>query len=136
MTPSEIFALATYRIAWWATIQLAALNYQTGVFPPMTSETASHTPGPWRIEGLVKRGNENGKLISHGLNHYGDGPAGYVGSFFGSFEDAALIAASPDLLKAAKRALSTFRAQGVHRDGNNVVAALEDAIAKASGEEG
>lgn len=34
MTPSEIFALATYRIAWWATVQLAALNYQTGVFPP------------------------------------------------------------------------------------------------------
>ncbi len=41
------------------------------------------------------------------------------------------LAAAGDLLKAAKRALATFRAQGVRRDGNNVVAALEDAIAKA-----
>ena len=39
--------------------------------------------------------------------------------------------ALPDLLKAAKRALAVFRAGKVHRDGNNVVAALEDAIAKA-----
>lgn len=46
---------------------------------------------------------------------------------------AALIAAAPDLLKAAKRALAVFRARQVHRDGNNVVAALEDAISKASG---
>lgn len=50
--------------------------------------------------------------------------------------NARLIAASPDLLKAAKRALSTFRAQGVHRDGNNVVAALEDAIALATQSKG
>ena len=97
----------------------------------MTSETARHTPGPWRIEGLIKQGDKIGKVISSGVNQYGDGPTEYVGSFFGSFADADLVAASPDLLKAAKRALSTFRAQGVHRDGNNVVAALEDAIALA-----
>ncbi len=46
------------------------------------------------------------------------------------------LAAASDLLKAAKRALSIFRAQGVHRDGNNVVAALEDAIALATQSKG
>ena len=103
----------------------------------MTSETARHTPGPWRIEGLIKQGDKIiGKVISSGVNQYGDGPTEYVGSFFGSFADADLVAASPDLLKAAKRALSTFRAQGVHRDGNNVVAALEDAIALATQSKG
>ena len=108
----------------------------------MTSETASHTAGPWkagRADMATLVDNVDSKYI------YGPGekPTPVAIAHGRASDDwavimanARLIAASPDLLKAAKRALSTFRAQGVHRDGNNVVAALEDAIALATQSKG
>lgn len=50
------------------------------------------TPGPWRVEGFVKRGGAIAKIISHGLNAQGDGPAGYVGDTYGE-ADAKFVAA-------------------------------------------
>ena len=74
------------------------------------------------------------------IHELSEGPSAVVYDEFGqmvadhmSEGRARLVAASPDLYKAAKRALAVFRAGKVHRDGNNVVAALEDAITKASG---
>ena len=124
----------------------------------MTSETASRTAGSWveiaESKGHKLRRNDDGD-IDHFVTdvdfHNGPGcetcgdawcehctdPA-KIEPCDGGVELAKIKArarirdASPDLLKAAKRALSTFRAQGVHRDGNNVVAALEDAIALAT----
>jgi hypothetical protein len=48
-----------------------------------------------------------------------------------TYVNAKLIAASPDLLAACKRALAVFRAQGESTRRGNVLAALEDAISKA-----
>jgi len=50
------------------------------------------TPGPWRVEGLIKRGGMIAKIISHGMNERGDGPAGYVGDTYG-VADAEFVAA-------------------------------------------
>lgn len=63
----------------------------------------SHTPAPWRIE--VIHVTEGAYTISHGTNRHGDGPEGDVGKFYGSREDARLIAAAPQLLDALHTAL-------------------------------
>ena len=63
--------------------------------------SAQHTPGPWRVEGHsgLLGGALAGHAITHGVNAYQDGPAGYVCKTVGTTDaDARLIAAAPDML--------------------------------------
>ena len=65
--------------------------------------SAQHTPGPWRVEGHsgLLGGALAGHAITHGVNAYQDGPAGYVCKTVGTTDaDARLIAAAPDMLAA------------------------------------
>jgi len=93
----------------------------------------AHTPGPWEWDaGIIPP----------------DGPERYADIYaddeiiIASFNDqipegranARLIAAAPDLLKAAKRALVTLKAQGESIRPGNVLGALEAAIKSATGE--
>lgn len=100
------------------------------------SVMAGHTPGPWRIEGT--RGPQF--IISAGTNAEGDGPADYVGVLGPMFaaptrDDALLVCAAPELLKAARRALAVLKAtNGNTGQPGNVLRALQTAIAKAEGE--
>lgn len=69
---------------------------------------ATHTPGPWNIEG--RRGP--GYIISAGVNDYGDGPGSYVGvldpMFYVAGEpsslsaNATLITAAPAMYEALR----------------------------------
>lgn len=61
-----------------------------------------HTPGPWRIEGSIhSRLGEIGKIVSAGVNDYGDGPRSYVAKITEvSPTDLALMLSAPDLLAA------------------------------------
>ena len=91
-----------------------------------------HTPGPWRVEGILTHRVKPGHIISHGLNEYRDGPEGYVCDTLGTtYADALLIAAAPELL-AALQALLPYVA------GTDSFAAEEAlaraAIAKATGQ--
>jgi hypothetical protein len=116
------------------------------------TETTAHTPGPWfEIEGRVY-GADGFEVVDatqgpH-LHKDHDGSKGHWGSTPGSHvereedEEAAnarLIAASPDLLEAAKRAYITFRRSnyksGDSRDENEsyAIQGLVIAIAKAEG---
>lgn len=61
---------------------------------------AKHTPGPWHIE--VKHLTEGAFTLSHGVNGYGDGPAGDVAKIYTSEANALLIAAAPELLEACE----------------------------------
>lgn len=101
----------------------------------MTSETASHTAGSDTPDNLARGLREAVSLggMRTSVAMLMLAAAKEIERFHSV---PAATAASPDLLKAAKRALATFRAQGVHRDGNNVVAALEDAIALATQSKG
>ena len=123
----------------------------------MTSETARHTAGLY-LSGFKPRGvrkdwdrcsmnpDSTTKLLAS--FPYGGGAVTEAVAWFAEKGDLRTLVANLDTgrqvtLRRSGRdwkmtfaRLSTFRAQGVHRDGNNVVAALEDAIAKASGEEG
>lgn len=93
--------------------------------------SAQHTPAPWRIEGYTRLigGEVIGHTISHGVNSYADGPAGYVCTTNGTSEaDAILIAAAPDLLEALQYVLSAH--------GEQLTDAFEQAqkaIARATG---
>lgn len=90
-----------------------------------------HTPGPWNwYDDTDAAGKNNrheivalGKTICHI----------YTSVPHEDSANARLIAAAPDLLKAAKRALATLRASGYHDEPNNVLGALYAAIARATG---
>lgn len=85
-----------------------------------------HTPGPWGYKPRISRpGFWFGPL---------DSPLGVVGSA----DDAALLGAAPDLLAAAKDALSTFELFSYDPEDEDdpearLIKKLADAIAKAEG---
>lgn len=113
------------------------------------------TPGPWHIEG--RRGP--GYIISHGVNEYADGPAGYVGVLDPMFhiagEPSALhanvqaITALPEIVDALKAYRAAQRRMlDKWADGDEAVkrglwqrlheceAAADSALSKALGQEG
>jgi hypothetical protein len=111
-----------------------------------------HTPGPWEVHEVF----EHDEVISRGVRQVG-GKGINTGEDFEMFSeaDARLIAASPDLLKAAKskeacrhvgpgfqawdvlrRAAIALRADGQHSTGralDQIATALESAVEKAEG---
>lgn len=93
-----------------------------------------HTPGPWRVEGMLTHRVKPGHIISHGLNEYRDGPAGYVCDTLGTtFWDARLIAAAPELLEALRGLVAYVDENVAQADvGPHIDRAL-DAISKATG---
>lgn len=98
----------------------------------------SHTPGPWHIEVTGHRSAggtwwaEYKWILSHGVNSHGDGPEGDIGTVTSTQEDAALIAAAPDLLGALEAILQLGRGdQMIHA---HTIAEL--AIAKATNAKG
>lgn len=117
--------------------------------------SAEHTPGPWHIGSEHDRPGlmpGEGALVTEyrydGGADNADGSRGWpyfvgvnetrigrtdhhVASEIQSLDDARLISAAPDLLKAAKRALAVLKAQGESVRPGNVLGALAEAIAKA-----
>ena len=93
-----------------------------------------HTPAPWTIQEygdddtptlVVRKGDTENRICFMATpGSHGD-PAMIEA-------DAHLIAAAPDLLKAAQRALNVLRAQGESIRPNNVLGALNAAIEKAT----
>jgi len=99
---------------------------------------SKHTTGPWRMtpddfgDYTIQPQHEE-LAIAAVVN----GEMRRIGGQSGEHEaNARLIAASPDLLKAAKRALVTLKTQGESVRPGNVLGALEAAIQKAEGRNG
>lgn len=93
----------------------------------MKIKNVSHTPGPWIIEAYGDQGDSD--IVSAGGEQiatvYSDGAEMPEAN-----ADACLIAASVDLLEAAKMA---YAAIGKPSPGPQVLIALHAAIAKAEG---
>jgi hypothetical protein len=95
--------------------------------------TTQHTPGPWQ----VKPSNNEITNADHGRLPFAI-VAGYtlIGATYENGKDARLIAAAPDLLKAAKTIMENLDGMagevtaGYHE---SIIAPLRDAIAKATG---
>lgn len=97
---------------------------------------AKHTPGPWKV--VRDRGGHWGMVDVEGPGVGGRMVVGFLSASNADYHqgvrivaDANLIAAAPDLLKAAKRALSVLKATGESVRPGNALGALQDAIAKA-----
>lgn len=102
---------------------------------------AKHTPGPWTARAFSS-------VVGCPITAQPDRTkntinlAGVYGSQHDSDAErraeieanARLIAAAPDLLSAARRALAVLRATGESVRPKNALGALHDAIVKASGE--
>jgi hypothetical protein len=94
--------------------------------------TTQHTPGPWQ----VKPSNNEITNADHGRLPFAI-VAGYtlIGATYENGKDARLIAAAPDLLKAAKTIMENLDGMagevtaGYHE---SIIAPLRDAIAKAT----
>jgi hypothetical protein len=93
-----------------------------------------HTPGPWRVEGILTHRVKPGHIISHGLNEYRDGPEGYVCDTLGTtYADALLIAAAPELLEACQTLATLLDTDDWFTTGRLAVEQARAAIAKATG---
>jgi hypothetical protein len=105
----------------------------------MTASKRAHTPGPWHVhDGRYTEIFRPKRTVFAWPD--GDPSYGPVAVAFCDFHtpeiaeaNARLIAAAPDLLAAAKRALNVFKSQGESVRPGNVLGALEAAIAKAEG---
>jgi hypothetical protein len=97
-----------------------------------------HTPGPWKAYDAYEIDEEHVGLARIGT---GDAPVIEANGMFRTdliarTADVYLIAAAPDLLEACKAAGQfVARYDYLDPDGDNLVAQLADAIAKAEGEE-
>lgn len=90
-------------------------------------EVSAHTPGPW---GAFSDDEGHTNIVAFTPR------TASVFSLPGRHKDepdVRLISAAPDLLKAAKRALSVLKAQGHGVAKDNVLGALVAAIGKAEG---
>jgi hypothetical protein len=95
--------------------------------------TAKHTPGPWRVEGLLIKAIDHGRWF--GIAKVG----GSRLSIEGNMDNARLIAAAPDLLVALEAMVKAGSAQfeitgwpaNFH---NGALLNARAAIAKARGE--
>ncbi len=89
-----------------------------------------HTPGPWHV-----CGNDNGpgeRYLHIGAKSSMMVLASMNEVHTDTVANARLMAAAPDLLRAAQRALNVIRhTTGATATSGNVVGALESAIAKA-----
>lgn len=95
-------------------------------------EVRGHTPGPWHLK-VGADGNKYGAIM--GPDNVLVATTGYRVCVESSEDEnnARLIAAAPDLLKAAKRALRVLKAQGEAVLPGNALGALDAAIEKAEG---
>lgn len=98
----------------------------------------AHTPGPYMAGEMTMTKAAWADLRGTGLHTIVQrGPDVLAIVFTDDDHDedaqARLFAASPDLLKAAKRALAVLRAQGEAALPKNALGALDAAIAKAEG---
>ncbi len=88
------------------------------------------TPGPWRVEGLIKRGGMIAKIISHGMNERGDGPAGYVGDTYGVADAEFVAALNPAVcLALLARARDAERLGAVMRSVHETLSQSSDDLA-------
>lgn len=98
--------------------------------PIQTDAIVGHTPGPWRVIGdtdiLALEGTPSSIVVAS--TKFFEGPPT-------SWEraNAALIAAAPDGLEAARFALSVLRANPVELSERMAIERLEAFIAKATG---
>ena len=94
----------------------------------------AHTPGPWRVEPDLSNIGKGGVTMSNGnaLGTADDYEWGYL-----RIEDARLIAAAPELLDAARRAVdvigNTRDEFGLKLEAEKAYLALRAAIANAEG---
>jgi hypothetical protein len=96
--------------------------------------TTKHTPGPWRVR-MNWQGTFNGSSIWSGGVRVCTLPLKADKPYDQKVADAALIAAGPDLLKAAQATLYEMRHTTAPRDSfTDAVDALDAAITKALGE--
>jgi hypothetical protein len=89
-----------------------------------------HTLGPWTYREAYDNGEPCGYVVQSGVNAIADVPQGE--------EDARLIAVAPELLDAAKNALTCIEQYVAHEDVDMCAWAeaqsfLEQVIAKAEG---
>lgn len=100
----------------------------------------SFTPGPWNIEGSIHtRVGEIGKIVSAGVNDYGDGPRSYVAKITEvSPDDLALMLSAPELLGALRKLTMLARTSGGVAGSDaelmDACSVAEAAIAKATGQ--
>ena len=95
-----------------------------------------HTPGPWHIEARigVKGLTQRGVKVCYGVNSYGDGPKGTVGEIMGASDaNNSLMIASPELLALAIQYRDDLRHPPTADSITRRLAAIEAAIAKATG---
>lgn len=85
-----------------------------------------HTPGPWKCSPL----DRNNRFVVFQPNEH---PAAAVRSTDEVLSNARLIAAAPELLEAAKWALTALEALGHGSANTDEARALENAIQKAIG---
>lgn len=91
---------------------------------------AQHTPGPWSAE----RSPLNDSNVFMAVSAGDRGDVVYVTLRQIEVEaNAHLIAAAPELLAAARRALAVLKATGESVRSGNALGALDAAIAKAEG---
>lgn len=69
---------------------------------------SEHTPTPWNIEGTTRTRGGAGFIVSHGVNGYGDGPAGYVCDFIGAKSDVDFMLRAVNSHEALVGALRNF----------------------------
>lgn len=94
----------------------------------------------WRIESTSWRNDKPvAWTITKGTNKYGDGPAATVCTVTSSREDAALIAAAPEMYELLRLVLSTQRSRYgygalLHIDMMKIAENISELLAKARGE--
>jgi hypothetical protein len=97
--------------------------------------TIKHTAGPWAVARLIPQSNEYIRTIKAGDEHIA-----HVGDFINGMDEARanarLIAAAPELLKAAQLLIKLAGMDGrIYELDEEGIAAAEAAIIKATGEQ-
>ena len=94
----------------------------------------------WRIEMVSSRhGKAFEWTVTKGVNLHSDGPEATVCKVTSSAEDAALIAAAPEMYRELRAVLATQRSRygngmGLHLDMITAAERIEKILAKARGE--
>jgi hypothetical protein len=100
----------------------------------MATTTIAHTPGPWHVAPSSAPVRAEGCAIVDGCNGFGVRAAQSVLVAEDDRADLVLIAAAPELLKAAQEALHEMCNTFAPRDSfTDAVDALDAAILKATG---
>ena len=97
--------------------------------------SVQHTAGPWHVEARlgVKGGTQRGVKVCHGVNSYGDGPAGTICDIMGATDaDNRVMVAAPELLALVLQYRDDLfhppAADSIERRLKAIQAALQNAI--------